>query len=658
MKIKEFIKILIEYGLHSDRYNDSDVYELETFFNEMEYDELQDCFYHYCTSNEDDTIECKNRFDLLRSLTLSYYEISYMVRGNDLFEYNSLQKSNGEMRKVLHRKNHKNQIEGKCACGDDIYNYSYKIKIEMNEKQKKDIAFMGIDEEDKTLYYCEAQVEKYQCENCGKLYSAKDVCMLSYSSIVSATKPSTIFYEKDKIIISTFKHIYESVKCRVVYRQNNYRIVFNLKTGRQYVMPILDKYNKRKHGIFKSVNAYSWYMSYNMEQGVHNLTKEDFMKIGETIESYINDENAIPFAEYCENIDKDNKYLNSIYTIKVLTAYNANPYVPFDEYMKILELKDRIRESKERIKANIYNKVHDGKGIKGYDKKLVRNRDLLKQHHEFVEELKISDEYRQIVKKEFKEYYERMKNQSIPCVVPEYNENKYDDVYNCDVLVLLSNETKAYNRIKDDKKLMEKIELTPELNVKTFVNMLNHEMFTKMSPSLFKKYAYMLAKEAVLCAIEGNDIISIERKITAMAYHYYDIISLNPDYTIKELYTIDELKDKLSKDKDKYSNADYEITYNDTIMKAFNTRSIRLVKTVGVNSVYRSFSVTSIYSVSQLLRGDAIYVQYTNKDGKKYYLYLSSDDIKYKHIPKRITKLFEKHKKEIKKELQVTIKEV
>ena len=213
MKIKEFIKILIEHGLHSDHYDDDDVYELETFFNEMEYDEVQECFYHYCTSNEDDAVECKNNFDLLKGLTLSYYEISYMVRGNDLFEYNSLQKSNDEMRKVLHKKNHKNQIEGKCTCGDDIYNYSYKIKIEIKETKKKNVTFTGMYEEDETLYYCETQVEKYQCENCGKLYSAKDVCILAHNSIVTATKPSTIFYEEDKIIISTFRHIYESVKC-------------------------------------------------------------------------------------------------------------------------------------------------------------------------------------------------------------------------------------------------------------------------------------------------------------------------------------------------------------------------------------------------------------------------------------------------------------
>ena len=129
MKIKEFIKMLIEYGLNSDHYNNDEIHELETFFNEMEYDEVQECFYHYCTSNEDDSIECKNYFDLLRSLTLSYYEISYTIRNNDLFKYNSLQKSNGEMRKVLHKKNHNNQIEGKCACGNDIYNYSYLITV-------------------------------------------------------------------------------------------------------------------------------------------------------------------------------------------------------------------------------------------------------------------------------------------------------------------------------------------------------------------------------------------------------------------------------------------------------------------------------------------------------------------------------------------------
>ena len=36
MKIKEFIKMLIEYGLNSDHYNNDEIHELETFFNEME----------------------------------------------------------------------------------------------------------------------------------------------------------------------------------------------------------------------------------------------------------------------------------------------------------------------------------------------------------------------------------------------------------------------------------------------------------------------------------------------------------------------------------------------------------------------------------------------------------------------------------------------
>ena len=653
MKIKEYINYLISKGEdYGDQYDQEDIEYIKEKIKEMEYDEKEDCFYF--TLNKENMFKSKE-VDILCHLNLCTLDSFYLMTNTPSSLYiphSSLLNKDNKLRKVLyHDYNGDNsKLTSKCTCEKGFHNFEAKIKLTLSKHKRSDLVFLMLNDpqREENVYNFSTEAVKYRCSNCGKEYDRDDMSVLSKNGILSATLPSKVFYDEGKIVISTFKHEYESVKERVVYRQFNSRVVFNLNTGRQYVLPLRNKYTNKDKGTLKSFNSCTLSDHYYYMKIISDLTEEDYFKIGYTIQKHV--KYAIPFDTYNEKAQQylANRLESNILSLKILAAYNSNPYVHFEFYDKILRLKENIKITREQIQSNIYSAVDCISAIKPYNYKTVRNRNLLKEHDKYVKSLKISEEYKDFVRKDHEE------NNRFTVI-------DIDDNYSYTTLSTLANKSKIYDKIKDNKDVMDKINLLPDVNEDVFIALMNHNIFDSISSKrLYDKYVKQIANKLIIAQLEGTSRNDINRELTQISYAYEDIKLYNNKFKLKKLYDIDELRNILIEERKRYESATYKLIYTDKVKDIFNSKNVEILDTVNIELIKKSIKhyddsyLTS--TLADLVRGRALLVKYTHPK-TKYTEYTLIDRYHTigcsKYAGKKMSKLFEQNKNKIKIGLKV-----
>lgn len=669
MNTRMFIEYLLQHEKLQENYSEEIQY-VKDQMNKLEYDEENDSFaFVVSPENEYDT----KILDVLNHLSYCVRDDNYQadrIRRYSYFSYQSLQKENGDIRKLMHLKNDpKEEVESKCECGEGLHRFKYKISFKVDEVKR--YSFFSNPHEDTSYNQFMWNHVSFICCDCGKEYKGDDVCVLGRNAIVSATKDSVVFDNGDSIAISTFKYVYETVKDnRVVYKHLNYRIVFNLKTGRQYALGVRDTYNNKKYGEIVAINAYSLNMSVYSDLVITKITQEDFVKMGHKIQDYINDSDIIPFDDYVEQAMKQSHTplgfisRTSPSNLKILVAYNANPYVPYHDYVNILALAKDIKINKATKCAGFYNSANYYNTVKYYTCKLTRNKNLLNDHDEYIKSLNISKEYADLAAKLADQRNALLSQPHLGYTglsSIHFNSERIDDKYDYRVLTALRNESKLYNKIVNNKYVMDKIELLPGFDICMFISLMNNRAFTELTPGLFNKYAKELARQLVVLELEGQDMKPIRRAISDIHHDYNDIKKIDPSYKVKKLYELDELRKKIKEDLQRYYRAKCKIEYSEEVKQAFNTRTLALVEEIDFRELDDLHSKTGYYTeemVQELATGDAIIVEYKNiKTRKVEYLFLDCHCKVMLNTRKpayrNICKKYEQYKKQIKKDYKI-----
>ena len=559
-------------------------------------------------------------------------------------------KPDGKLRKVLmlyslrgngHAIHH---LKGKCNCSEEYQDFNIKTKLELKDRIKPLFSTHTDIESDKYISYT---AQKYVCNNCGKEYDESEICRVQDREVISGLQDSAVFYDDNKIVISTFEHSYKHVKERLIYENLNYRIIYNIETGRQYMQPMFNKYSGKKTGKFRAFNCNT--NLFSMPEANIKISRKKFFEIGNKIYEYINDKDAIPFEKYYNNaVEKETTNFHGDYGadydfVKVLAAYNSNPYVDYNLYRKMLKIKSNVREDRRIIN----NTFTDVRTIKPYTIKTIRNKNIIEDHDKYVESLNISEEYKKI--------FEDIRKTKFNIFADL--DHKY--VYNS--LVKLFAFSNTYRRIKDIDKVNEYIELIPELDMEAVAKIFTNEMFSGMTDRMFNLYVKQFLKEVSIAQIEGSDFRSVAYKISKANSVFAEIRIFDKKYKIKKVHDFDTLIKILQETLKKYQESTYKFHYNEELIKAFNNRNRKIVDTINIKDLEKQLiSYMMPYEeFNELSKGKALLVAYTDPKTKEVRYYLLNDfsvshlGIRNKYFYKKMSEAFKDNKKLIKKDLIV-----
>lgn len=227
-----------------------------------------------------------------------------------------------------------------------------------------------------------------ECED-GTILDCEDVNVFNYHyNSYNYLASSQIFYDEDKIVFSEIHRNAVKIKNNILCGQTNKRTTFNIKTGRAYVFPTIDMYTKKKvsntRKSFHAINCIADTMERYSSIKTEKVTKE----VGNYIQEHCGLEGVIPFDEYYDKYkDKISSpeilsFSNSIEEccdsnethLRMLAAYNANPYIHYLEYRESLISINQYKEHASRYKAN--NKINE---FHLKIPKKIRNKELMNE---------------------------------------------------------------------------------------------------------------------------------------------------------------------------------------------------------------------------------------------------------------------------------------
>lgn len=301
---------------------------------------------------------------------------------------------NDTLRQVMHRVSHTQTpyIESQSgkksfkpfvyAQFNDIkgYDQGYFIKIGNNEPQQCSVILRtGFN------YYNDLEIYdiNIECKD-GTIFESKDLNILNYNyNERGYLASSTIFYEEDKVVFSEIYKTAIKIKNSVLCGSINKRSTLNIKTGRAYTFPTINMYTKKK--VPRTINHFR---SISCTSDIINdydsiASEKEVKEVGKYIQEHCGLDNIKSFEDYYDEYFSDcstNKsyiisepyYFSKDKHFRMLLAYNANPYVPFNEYKLALE---RIIEYKENLECYKMNNIPHEFHLK--TPKKIRNADFL-----------------------------------------------------------------------------------------------------------------------------------------------------------------------------------------------------------------------------------------------------------------------------------------
>ena len=473
-----------------------------------------------------------------------------------------LMKPDGKLRKIITEDNRM-----RCDCSKEL--------------QKVDVMKVINVRDD----YVNIAANKYVCTNCGKEYDSKDIRIIFRSQYVSDFSQSTVFYNEDKIVISTFAHRYKYMKGHLLYENENYRVIFNIKTGRQYAEPIFNKYRNKKTGQFRSFSAFS---PYNFQEVLVELSDKQMHEIGNAIYEYVNDKDAIPFDEYINR--KEGVFIENV---KVLAAYNSNPFIHYEDYQKIVN-DNRAANRYAEIKGKMYPDSVLAKHVKRSNIKIIRNKNILKEHQEYLDNIYKTEGSMSISNRARKAAYE----------VTKARIKDYDKLAE-EIEILAVKDTNT-----DSTKPMA-FSFVESEGINVTISHLTGLLFDRMSNRVFNHYVKLYLKEFKMSKIAGANF-EAHRLIRNAEILLSDILTYDKDFKMNKKYdSFKELKDELQKSLNECYEKKYKINYDKKFIAWAKKKNIEIVDVISINLLS---GIGLWFSFEDVMEGRA----FISKEGSQY----------------------------------------
>lgn len=355
------------------------------------------------------------------------------------------------------------------------------------------------------------------------LHQVNIICQF-YNMRHEATLSSKVFYDDNKITFSRIVMSRIATNNGLITKQINKRVVMNIETGKTYKLNDYDLLAKKKVNVKRSpfMCVSSWLLRQASFGCDVDIDTEDLHKIGKAIQEQAG-EDAIPFEKY----EKDSNIQNSHNRLRLLVAYNTNPYVSFAVLENMYMIKD---DANFEINNNgrCFNKK--------FKAKVLRNKNIVNEIVSFL------------TSEGYNKKFINLKLLGFNLNSFKYDKSNYDKLLNIPTIQDKNNKWKLV-----------------EAYFRNNYSMYTIEGFfgTKIYNDLVKEHKESNVVNAVIKIQDGYELGSMAR-----SYDY--IKELMPGYTLPKRLRLKDIHDTLEKDYKKLKENAYEYHYDKKVQDKLN----------------------------------------------------------------------------------------
>ena len=358
------------------------------------------------------------------------------------------------------------------------------------------------------------------------LHQVNVICQF-YNMRHETTLSSKVFYDDNKITFSRIIMSRIATNNGLITKQINKRIVMNIETGKTYKLNDYDLLAKKKTNLkfspFMCVSSWLLRQASLGSLGCDvEIDTEDLHKIGKAIQEQAG-EDAIPFEKY----EKDSRIQNSNNRLRLLIAYNTNPYVSFAVLENMYMIKD---DGKFEINntSRCFNKK--------FKAKVLRNKNIVNEIVSFL------------TSEGYNKKFINLKLLGFNLNSFKYDKDNYDKLLNIPTIQDKNNKWKLV-----------------EAYFKNNYSMYTIEGFfgTNIYKDLVKEHKENNVVNAVIKVQDGHELGSMAR-----SYDY--IKELMPGYTLPKRLRLKDIYDTLEKDYKKLKENAFEYHYDKKVQDKLN----------------------------------------------------------------------------------------
>lgn len=355
------------------------------------------------------------------------------------------------------------------------------------------------------------------------LHKVNIICQF-YNMRHEATLSSKVFYDDNKITFSKIVMSRIATNNGLITKQINKRVVMNIETGRTYKLNDYDLLAKKKvnlkHSPFICVS--SWLLRQTSFGCDVDIETEDLYKIGKAIQEQAG-KDAIPFEKY----EKDSRIQNHHNRLRLLVAYNTNPYVSFAVLDNMYMIKDDAK-----FEINNPNKCFNKK----FKAKVLRNKNMVNEMVSFL------------TSEGYNKKFINLKLLGFNLNSFKYDKNNYDKLLNMSSIQDKNNKWKLV-----------------EAYFKNNYSMYSIENFfdTRIYKDLVKEHKENNVVNAVIKIQDAYELGSMAR-----SYDY--IKEVMPGYALPKRLRLKDINDTIKKDYQKLKDNAYEYHYDKNVQDKLN----------------------------------------------------------------------------------------
>lgn len=441
------------------------------------------------------------------------------------------------------------------------------------------------------------KIEEVVCSVCKEKEHMNKIKFLHEKSNIRRIISKDIFNdlaEKGKIVIGNIELTRSFFGDKYSNKSESNKVVFNVETGRAYMLPTYDIDTKKKKGLLQQIGV----SNINEVGSIIRIPLKYVCQVGLLMEEYmlkndlVNKKALIPFKEYMkeyllyiykkENLDESLKnlesYIDSLFdntsieddkqykvssnssdTLLVLFFYNQNPYIKCKDALDIA----RIR------RFHSYYGILGGKSFPTKAKNInrIRNTNLIKDLNEIIgiksklERKLINDSERKL------SAYDYVYNLNAT-IKNQDNRNKF---LNIEYEHVTKNKSNSLARIKvaPNPYLSKLIEVFGETTV---TNALTKDI-VKHNNRIKNEYGSNPLFFQISSVDDYNRRNDVWYKDTIR--NYCDIVAVYPDYKLPcDRLRLKDLHDKIAKDASKIRNKEKVYTYEEKFMNMYDNKVI------------------------------------------------------------------------------------
>lgn len=405
------------------------------------------------------------------------------------------------------------------------------------------------------------------------LHQVNMICQF-YNMRHETTLSSKVFYDDNKITFSRIVMSRIATNNGLITKQINKRVVMNIETGKTYKLNDYDLLAKKKVNVKRSpfMCVSSWLLRQASFGCDVDIDTEDLFKIGKAIQEQAG-KDAIPFEKY----KKDANIQSSHNRLRLLVAYNTNPYVSFAVLENMYMIKDDAN-----FEINNNSRCFNKK----FKAKVLRNKNIVNEIVSFL------------TSEGYNKKFINLKLLGFNLNSFKYDKSNYDKLLNIPTIQDKNNKWKLV-----------------EAYFRNNYSMYTIEGFfgTKIYKDLVEEHKESNVVNAVIKIQDGYELGSMAR-----SYDY--IKELMPGYTLPKRLRLKDIRDTLEKDYKKLKENAYEYHYDKKVQDKLNKEIDGFKFTLATTSeelvsVGTKMSICVGGYTSNVARKDCMIV-YVTKDNK------------------------------------------